>query len=160
MAMRPEISEELLGRIVGEVFDGAIEDDRVIRDIYRVVAEQFASQGLSRSLADARQAIATGSVGSALCDLYRVILHLQAQQSPHVIALAELLLNFDEALNSKPFLWLEIGFNRISGWMVTIYDKAGGNERVIVQVEGLRTDDTCNCAAHSLNRILEEQPHG
>lgn len=38
----PEISHELLGQIVDEVFDGAIEDATVIEDIYRVIARSVA----------------------------------------------------------------------------------------------------------------------
>lgn len=43
-AMPPEISRDLLGKIVDEVFDGAIEDPSVIEDIYRVVARECALQ--------------------------------------------------------------------------------------------------------------------
>ena len=38
--MNPEISRELLGKIVDECFDGAIEDCKVIEDIYRVIARE------------------------------------------------------------------------------------------------------------------------
>jgi len=38
MKMPSEINEYLLAWIVEQVFDGAIEDDRVIRDIYRLIA--------------------------------------------------------------------------------------------------------------------------
>ena len=39
--MPPEISRDLLGKIVDEVFDGAIEDPRVIEDVYRVIAREY-----------------------------------------------------------------------------------------------------------------------
>jgi hypothetical protein len=38
-----ELSRELLGKIVDEVFDGAIEDASVIEDIYRVIAREQAA---------------------------------------------------------------------------------------------------------------------
>lgn len=38
----PEISRELLGQVVDEVFGGAIEDATVIEDIYRVIARSVA----------------------------------------------------------------------------------------------------------------------
>jgi hypothetical protein len=39
----PEIPRDLLGKIVDEVFDGAIEDATVIEDIYRVIARSVAA---------------------------------------------------------------------------------------------------------------------
>lgn len=47
-SMPPEISRDLLGKIVDEVFDGAIEDAGVIEDIYRVVARECALQSQDR----------------------------------------------------------------------------------------------------------------
>lgn len=47
-SMPPEISRDLLGKIVDEVFDGAIEDASVIEDIYRVVARECALQSQDR----------------------------------------------------------------------------------------------------------------
>jgi len=41
--MPPEIPRDLLGKIVDEVFDGAIEDASVIEDIYRVIAREHAA---------------------------------------------------------------------------------------------------------------------
>lgn len=46
--MPPEISRDLLGGIVDQVFGGAIEDATVIEDIYRVIACEFALQSLDR----------------------------------------------------------------------------------------------------------------
>lgn len=40
MAMPSEISRELMSDIVDQVFDGAIEDDSVISDIYRIIASK------------------------------------------------------------------------------------------------------------------------
>lgn len=40
VAMPPEISRDLLGKIVDEVFDGAIEDASVIEDVYRVIVRE------------------------------------------------------------------------------------------------------------------------
>jgi hypothetical protein len=55
----PEISRELLGQIVDEVFDGAIEDATVIEDIYRVIARSVAPprarEGLSHDPRQAQQ---------------------------------------------------------------------------------------------------------
>ena len=45
---QPEISRGLLGKIVDEVFDGAIEDASVIEDIYRVIARETALQSQDR----------------------------------------------------------------------------------------------------------------
>ena len=41
VTMPPEISRDLLGKIVDEVFDGAIEDASVIEDVYRVIAREY-----------------------------------------------------------------------------------------------------------------------
>lgn len=41
VAMPPEISRDLLGKIVDEVFDGAIEDPSVIEDVHRVIAREY-----------------------------------------------------------------------------------------------------------------------
>lgn len=49
---QPEISRDLLGKIVDEVFDGAIEDAGVIEDIYRVVARECALQSQDREDAE------------------------------------------------------------------------------------------------------------
>lgn len=46
-SMPPEISRDLLGRIVDQLFGGAIEDTTVIEDIYRVIACEFALQSQS-----------------------------------------------------------------------------------------------------------------
>lgn len=51
--MPHEISRGLLGKIVDEVFDGAIEDASVIEDIYRVVARECALQSQVRETASA-----------------------------------------------------------------------------------------------------------
>ena len=43
VGMPAEIDEQLLAWIVDQAFDGAIEDDRVIRDIYRLIAGDHAA---------------------------------------------------------------------------------------------------------------------
>lgn len=40
MTTNNEIPRDLLGKIIDEVFDGAIEDASVIEDIYRVIARE------------------------------------------------------------------------------------------------------------------------
>lgn len=52
IAMPADISRALLGQIVDEVFDGAIEDVSVIEDIYRVIACEFALQSQDREDAE------------------------------------------------------------------------------------------------------------
>lgn len=47
-SMPPEISRDLLGRIIDQVFGGAIEDATVIEDIYRVIACEFSLQSQDR----------------------------------------------------------------------------------------------------------------
>lgn len=79
--------------------------------------------------------------------------------SERVVRLADLLDAFDQALSVRPFLWLEIGYNRVSDWMITIYDKAGGTERVLVQVSGLSADETSQQAARQLQALLKEENH-
>lgn len=55
----PEISRELLGQVVDEVFGGAIEDATVIEDIYRVIARSVAPpparEGLNHDPRQAQQ---------------------------------------------------------------------------------------------------------
>lgn len=41
MKVPSEISRQLLGNVVDEVFDGAIEDVSVIEDIYRVIVREY-----------------------------------------------------------------------------------------------------------------------
>ncbi|MFJ2713449.1 hypothetical protein ACIOZM_21585 [Pseudomonas sp. NPDC087346] len=79
--------------------------------------------------------------------------------SEHVIRLADFLDAFDQALSVRPFLWLEIGYNRVSDWMITIYDKAGGTERVLVQVSGMGAEETSQRAARQLQALLKEENH-
>ncbi|ALS62310.1 hypothetical protein [Pandoraea norimbergensis] len=52
----PEISRELLGQVVDEVFGGAIEDATVIEDIYRVIARSVAPPAREGLNHDPRQA--------------------------------------------------------------------------------------------------------
>lgn len=47
MILPPEISRQLLGKIVDEVFSGAIEDVEVIEDIYRMIAKNQSEHKLN-----------------------------------------------------------------------------------------------------------------
>lgn len=124
-----------------------------------VILECFAQSSALDPMQAARSAIADGRYGVAIEHLQQVLTHLAAQSSEHVIQLADLLVAFEKALNHLPFLWLEIGFNRISGWMVTVYDKSNGIERIVVQVEGLDTYQTCHTAAHNLRKLVPGELH-
>lgn len=117
------------------------------------------SSSATESLQAVRIATAEGRLPEAVQHLHQVLHCLHAQTSEHVIRLADLLVAYEAALLAKPFLWLEIGYNRVSGWMITVYDKADGIERIVVQVEGLRTDDTCQSAAQGLQALIKEEHH-
>lgn len=109
----------------------------------------------SDHLASAGAAVAESRFQDAARHLRRALICLDVRSGERVVRQAELLDAFDQALAVMPFLWLEIGFNRVSDWVVTIYDKAGGVERVAVQVSGLGADETCRRAAQQLRQILE-----
>lgn len=113
----------------------------------------------SQALEAAHMAIAEGRLQDAVKHLHLVVKYLHAECSKHVTQLAGLLVAFDAALERLPFLWLEIGFNRISGWMITVYDKAGGVERVVVQALGLHADDVCQWATLHLQALIKESSH-
>lgn len=116
--------------------------------------------GATAVLTSVRASIAEGRLLEAAQHLDQVLLHLQAQSSEHVMHLADLLVAFDSALSVKPFLWLEIGYNRVVGWMVTVYDKAGGTERVIVQVQSHQhASDAIVEAAQQLLAHIKEESH-
>ncbi len=117
------------------------------------------SSSATESLHSARVATTEGRLPDAMQHLHQVLHCLHAQTSEHVIRLSDLLVAYEAALLVKPFLWVEIGYNRVSGWMVTVYDKADGIERIVVQVEGLRTDDTCQTAARQLQDLIKEEHH-
>ena len=55
VAMPPEISRDLLGKIVDEVFDGAIEDASVIEEVYRVIAREQPATAAARDVLAERQ---------------------------------------------------------------------------------------------------------
>lgn len=120
-----------------------------------VILECFAQSSAFDSLLAASSAVVNQRYEAAIESLQQVLIHLAAQSGDHVIQLAGLLVAFERALNHRPFLWLEIGYNRITGWMVTVYDKANGNERIFVQVEGLCARQTCHAAAHRLNELTQ-----
>lgn len=113
----------------------------------------------SQALEAAHMAIAEDRLQDAVQHLHLVVKYLHAECSKHVTQLAGLLVAFDAALERLPFLWLEIGFNRISGWMITVYDKAGGVERVVVQALGLYADDVCQWATLHLQALIKESSH-
>jgi len=127
----------------------------------RVLLEHLQTPlGASAALTSTRISIAEGRPLEAVQHLDQVLLHLQAQSSEHVIHLADLLVAFESALSVKPFLWLEIGYNRVSGWMVTVYDKAAGTERVIVQVQSYQSaGDASIEAAQQLLAHIKEESH-
>lgn len=110
-------------------------------------------------LAAASAAIAESRFYDAGRHLRRALIALDIRTSERVVRQAELLDAFDRALLVRPFLWLEIGYNRISDWMVTIYDKSGGTERVLVQVSGLGAEETSRRAAQQLQTLIEEENH-
>ncbi|MGO2703375.1 hypothetical protein ACTXN4_01790 [Pseudomonas helleri] len=145
---------------------GAVQSDtptmfwgEAMKHIALLLEHVQSPSNVTGSIQLARAAISESRLTEAAEHLQRVLHCLHAQTSEHVVRLSDLLVNFDAALEVKPFLWLEIGFNRVSGWMITIYDKAGGFERVVVQVEGLRTDDTCQWAAHQLQAFIKEESY-
>jgi hypothetical protein len=111
----------------------------------------------SSSATESLQAVRIATAEDPLSEAVQSRLHTQT--SAHVICLANLLVAYEAMLLVKPFLWLEIGCNRVTGWMATIYDKAGGTERVVVQSAGLRADDTCQFAAQQLRALIKEEHH-
>lgn len=113
----------------------------------------------SRALEAAHAAIAEDRFTDAIQHLHQVMKCLHAECSEHVTQLAGLLVAFDAALERLPFLWLEIGFNRVSGWLITVYDKAGDVERVVVQATGLCANGTCQWATLHLQALIKESSH-
>lgn len=65
VAMPLEISRDLLGKIVDEVFDGAIEDASVIEDVYRVIAREHATMAEPSNMAGMHTL-------DAICDLFMI----------------------------------------------------------------------------------------
>ncbi|UZE21818.1 hypothetical protein LOY67_17380 [Pseudomonas sp. B21-056] len=108
-------------------------------------------------LSAASAAIAESRFYDAGRHLRRALIALDIRTGERVVRQAELLDAFDQAHAVMPFLWLEIGYNRVSDWAVTVYDKAGGTERVVVQSSGLGADETCGRAAQQLRQLLEEK---
>jgi hypothetical protein len=106
-------------------------------------------------LSAASAAIAESRFYDAGRHLRRALIALDIRTGERVVRQAELLDAFDQAHAVMPFLWLEIGYNRISDWLVTVTDKSGGVERVVVQVGGLGADETCRLAAEQLRQLLE-----
>lgn len=113
----------------------------------------------SRALEAAHAAIAEDRFPDAIQHLHQVMNCLHAECSEHVIQLAGLVTAFDAALSQRPFLWLEIGFNRIVGWVITVYDKTGGVERVVVQAQGVSADETCQWTTLHLQALTKESDH-
>ncbi len=50
---------------------------------------------------------------------------------------------FNELLNEKPFLQLEIGYTRTTDWMVHIWDNAGGKKTKIITTQGVSVEVVC-----------------
>lgn len=73
----PEIGRDLLGVIVDEVFDGAIEDARVIEDIYRVIARH------AGALSHSQDCTCPSGDGSLR---WPCAVHQQAEQKPAPVA--------------------------------------------------------------------------
>lgn len=117
------------------------------------------SSSATESLHFARVATTEGRLPDAMQHLHQVLNCLHAQASEHVIRLADLLVAYEAALLVKPFLWLEIGCNRVVGWMVTVYDKTCGTERVVVQAQGVNADETCQWATLHLQALTKESDH-
>lgn len=113
----------------------------------------------SKALEAAHAAIAGDGFSDAIQYLHQVISYLHAECSEHVTQLAGLVTAFDAAQSLHPHLWLEIGFNRVVGWMITVYDKAGGVERVVVQAQGVSTDEACLWATLHLQALTKESDH-
>lgn len=113
----------------------------------------------SRALEAAHAAIVGNRFSDAIQHLHQVVSCLHAECSEHVTQLAGLVTAFDAALSLRPHLWLEIGFNRVVGWMVTVYDKTGGIERVVVQAQGVNADETCQWATLHLQALTKESDH-
>lgn len=113
----------------------------------------------SKALKAAHAAIAGDRFPDAIQHLHQVINCLHAECNEHVIQLAGLVTAFETALNLRPFLWLEIGFNRVVGWMITVYDKTGGVERVVVQAQGVSADEACQWATLHLQALTKESDH-
>lgn len=69
---------------------------------------------------------------------------------------------FDDALNWNPFLWLEIGYTRPTDWMVHVWDKSGGGELKVLEVQELSMEKACKKARKILTRYVnsktQEQP--
>lgn len=110
-------------------------------------------------LAAAQMAIAENRLQSAAQHLQKALISLGVRSGERVVQMADLLDAFDQALSVRPFLWLEIGYNRVTDWMVTIYDKAGGTERVLVQVGGFGPEETSQRAARQLQALIKEEHH-
>ncbi|GFM85382.1 hypothetical protein PSCICO_07810 [Pseudomonas cichorii] len=117
------------------------------------------SSNATDSIKLTRAATSEGRFSDAADHLDQVLHSLQALAGAHVVPLSDLLVDFEAALMIKPFLWLEIGFNRVSGWMITVYDKQGGFERVVVQEHDLKIDDTCRSASLQLQALIKEEHH-
>ena len=48
---------------------------------------------------------------------------------------------YDEVVNRHPFIYLEIGYNRQTDWMLQLWNKAGGMERKICIIEEISKED-------------------
>ena len=64
--------------------------------------------------------------------------------------LATLLYTFDQALNSTPHLWFELGYTRPTDWMIHIWDKTGDTERKIITTQDTDRGSACQQATKQL----------
>lgn len=66
----------------------------------------------------------------------------------------ELLELFDDAINKYPFLLFELGYTRVTDWMVHIWNKAGGVEVKILTTQAIEREDACEEAIIELKKFL------
>lgn len=64
---------------------------------------------------------------------------------------------FDEALNRHPHLLMEIGYNRVTDWMVIVWNASGvgiKNAPIIIQVDSRDRDEAMETAASKLEELF------
>jgi hypothetical protein len=74
---------------------------------------------------------------------------------------AELLAVFDECLNVRPHLLIEIGYNRVMDWMVTVWDASGvgiAKAPKIISTQERNRDDAVREAAKQLREKFLTEP--
>jgi len=66
---------------------------------------------------------------------------------------------FDRANNRIPHLFMELGYNRVTDWMVHVWDGTGvgiGEAQEVISTQGER-EEACQEAATQLQELLEEK---